>query len=113
MTGTAEITTTRRENVLLVPNAALRFSPAAQAPAQKSGGGSFLNRMMPRPPRQQQRPASAPPKGQAQRVWVLRDAQPAPLSVTVGASDGRMTELTGGELQEGAAVITEMLGAAQ
>jgi HlyD family secretion protein len=114
MTGTAEITTTRRESVLLVPNAALRFSPAAaQASAKKSGGGSILNRMMPRPPRQQQRPASAPPKGQAQRVWVLRDGQPAPLSVTVGASDGRLTELTGGELREGAAVITEMLGAAQ
>jgi HlyD family secretion protein len=111
MTGTAEIIATRRENVLLVPNAALRFTPPAQPAAQKSGG-SFLNRMMPRPPRQAPR-APVPGKGQAQRVWVLRDGAPAPLPVSVGPSDGRMTELTGGEVREGMQVITERLGAAQ
>jgi HlyD family secretion protein len=112
MTGTAEITSTRRENVLLVPNAALRFSPAAQPAAKKSGGG-FLGRMMPRPPRPSSQPAKPIAKGSSQRVWVLRDGAPAPVAVTVGASDGRMTELTGGELREGTAVITEVASAPQ
>jgi len=108
MTGTAEIIATHRDDVLLVPNAALRFTPAAQAAAQKSGGG-FLGRMMPRPPRQSPRTAT-PAKGPEQRVWVLREGEPAALAVSVGASDGRMTEVTGGEVREGTQVITEMLG---
>jgi len=108
MTGTAEIIATHRDDVLLVPNAALRFTPAAQAAAQKSGGG-FLGRMMPRPPRQSPRTAT-PAKGPEQRVWVLRDGAPAALAINVGASDGRMTEVTGGEVREGTQVITEMLG---
>lgn len=112
MTGTAEIIATRRENVLLAPNAALRFSPAAKPAAKKSGG--LLNAMLPRPPRPPSRPATSPPaKGAAQRVWVLREGQPTAVPVTVGATDGRMTEVTGGELREGMQVITEMLSAPQ
>jgi HlyD family secretion protein len=110
MTGTAEIVTTRRENVLLVPNAALRFTPAAQAPAQKSAGG-FLTRMMPRPPRQAPRAPQASAKSAAQRVWVLAEGAPAPVEIKVGPSDGRVTEVTGGDVREGTQVITEMQSA--
>lgn len=111
MTGTAEIIATRRDNVLLVPNAALRFSPAAQGKTQKSSGG-FLGRMMPRPPRQtaQRAPVS---KGESQRVWTLREGEPVAVSVTVGPTDGRMTEVTGGDVHEGMQVVTEMLSAPQ
>jgi len=109
MTGTAEIITAERQDALLVPNAALRFSPAATAAAKKSGGG-LLGAMLPRPPRQVSRPATPGAKGDAQRVWVLRGGQPAAVAVSVGASDGRMTEVTGGEVREGTQVITEMLG---
>ena len=112
MTGTAEIIATRRENVLLAPNAALRFSPAAKPAAKKSGG--LLNAMLPRPPRPQSRPATSPSaRGAAQRVWVLREGQPTAVPVTVGPTDGRMTEVTGGEVREGMQVITEMLSAPQ
>lgn len=112
MTGTAEIVTTQRENVLLVPNAALRFVPPAPAAQAKSGG--LLSAMLPRPPRQQ-RPSSAttPARGGAQRIWVLRNGQPSPVPVKVGSSDGRMTEVTGGDVSEGMQVITEMLGTAK
>ena len=112
MTGTAEIIATRRENVLLVPNAALRFTPAAPAAAKKSSG-SFLSRMMPRPPRPARQPTIKASKGSAQRVWVLRDGAPAAVEVSVGASDGRVTEVLGGEVREGTPVITEMLSAAK
>ena len=111
MTGTAEIITAERRNVLLVPNAALRFSPAAQQAAAKKSGG-LVGAMLPRPPRQQPRPpAAAPPKGEAQRVYVLRDGLPVALAITVGPTDGRVTEVIGGELREGMPVITEILSA--
>jgi HlyD family secretion protein len=109
MTGTAEIITAQRENVLLVPNAALRFSPAAQPPVAQQSRGGLLSAMLPRPPRQQaRRAADAPAKGEAQRVWVLRDDEPLAVPVTVGHTDGRMTEVLSGEIGEGMQVITEM-----
>ena len=109
MTGTADIVTAQRSNVLLVSNAALRFSPPpTNAAAKKSGG--LLSAMLPRPPRSQTRPTARAP-GEAQRVWVLRDGAPTPIAVTAGPTDGRMTELTGGEVQEGMQVITEAYSA--
>lgn len=108
MTGTAEITTLTRDNILLVPNAALRFSPPEQT-ASKSSGGSLLSSLMPRPPAaksQTQSPVTA--KDGSQRVWTLRDGRAVPLQVKTGTSNGRVTEIVGGELQDGMEVITEM-----
>jgi HlyD family secretion protein len=107
MTGSAEIVTARRENALLVPNAALRYSPPAAAAAPKSGGG-LVQSLLPRPPRANSQPAQAQPaKGEARRVYVVRDGVAVAVAVSVGASDGRMTEVTGGELQAGTQVIIE------
>lgn len=108
MTGTAEITTQVRENVLLVPNAALRFAPALVAtPRRKSGG--VISALLPRPPGQMARPRAGDDQALAQ-VWVLKEGQPQPLAVETGASNGRMTEVVGGDLQPGMAVITEAAG---
>lgn len=104
MTATARIVTAQRDNALLVPNAALRFTrPAADSPAAQ---GSIVSRLLPRPPQPQQKPAQAPGNG-APRVWVLRDGQPVALPVQTGVSNGRHTEILGGELQAGMAVIVE------
>jgi HlyD family secretion protein len=43
----------------------------------------------------------------ARQVWVLRDGGAVPVAVTPGISDGRMTEITGGDLKEGMQVITD------
>jgi HlyD family secretion protein len=110
MTGTAEIVTLTREGVLLVPNAALRFSPPAQEAAPQKTNRSLVSMMMPRPPRQAQRAPAAGANG-APRVWVLREGQPQPVDVKTGATDGRMTEITGGALEAGTPVITEALAA--
>ncbi|HQS99962.1 MAG: efflux transporter periplasmic adaptor subunit [Hydrogenophilales bacterium 16-64-46] len=105
MTGTAEITALVRPDALLVPNAALRFSPAAPAAATKSSAPSLVGMMMPRPPSSPAKPAPAAGKG-AQRVWVLENGQPVERVVTTGASNGRQTEILGG-LKPGVAVIVE------
>jgi HlyD family secretion protein len=127
MTASATVVATERDNVLLVPNTALRFVPAA-APGAAGGGaggagngasgansGSILSKLMPRPPRTGTRPAAgdkASVGGNERQLWVLRDGQAVPLRVSTGISDGRQTEITGGELQAGMAVITDQRSAA-
>jgi len=107
MTASATITSVERQDVLLVPNTALRFSPAATGAADAAGaGGGILSSLMPRMPRSGAR-RSAGATGPGREVWVLRDGQPVALAVTPGISDGRMTEITGGGLQEGMQVITD------
>jgi len=101
MTATADIATANRTDVLLVPNAALRFTPVQAAQAEKSGG--FVASLMPRPPSQ---PKQVKDNGANKRVWVLREKQPIAIEVKAGLSNGRYTEIIGGELQPGTAVIT-------
>lgn len=101
MTATADIATANRTDVLLVPNAALRFTPVQAVQAEKSGG--FVANLMPRPPSQ---PKQAKVKDGSKRVWVLREKQPVAIEVKAGLSNGRYTEIIGGELQPGTAVIT-------
>lgn len=83
MTATATIATGAHENVLLAPNAALRFTPPSEA-EEKSGGGFSLSRR----PTRQKAPSAA------KSVWVLRDGEPAEVPVDIGPSDGRFTEIT-------------------
>jgi HlyD family secretion protein len=42
-------------------------------------------------------------------VWVLRDGAPSAVSVTIGVSDGRRTQVLEGELTEADAVITDAI----
>jgi HlyD family secretion protein len=89
MTATAEIGVQDVTGALLVSNAALRFTPPAQ-PVAQSGG--LLKRLMPGMP--QFRPASQREAGGPSRaVWMLRDGVPVAVPVTVGASDGKRTEI--------------------
>jgi HlyD family secretion protein len=103
MTATADISTAKRQGVLLVPNAALRFTPVQAAQTEKKG--SFLSNLMPRPPAQT-RQVKVAAAGASKRVWVLQEKQPVAIEVTTGLSNGRHTEILGGDLQAGMAVIT-------
>lgn len=105
MTATASIVTASREQVLLVPNAALRFTPPTQAGPAASR--SLVARLMPGPPPQAPKNRLAASAPGAPQVWVLGDHGPQPVAVKTGVSNGRHTEVLGGELQAGMAVITE------
>ncbi|MFZ5521922.1 MAG: efflux RND transporter periplasmic adaptor subunit [Pseudomonadota bacterium] len=114
MTATAEITTLRRDGVLLVPNAALRWSPPSAATSPAGGKGNVNSLFLPPLPQSTRPPAAkAPARGSSQTVWVLEDGQPHKVAVTIGASDGRYTEVTAGALREGQAVITDSSEAAR
>jgi HlyD family secretion protein len=108
MTAAATITATERNDVLLVPNTALRFTPAQTGGAGATqSSGSFVSKLMPRMPRSGARKASGLNGTSTRQIWVLRDGQAAPVTVRVGISDGRMTEVSGEGLHEGMAVITD------
>ena len=112
MTAASTIVATERNNVLLVPNTALRFTPAAAAVAAPAASGSVVSKLMPRmPPRSGGRRAAGNGNAAVRQIWVLQDGQAVALAVTPGISDGRMTEVSGPELKEGMAVITDQRAA--
>jgi len=106
MTATATITTVERSDALLVPNAALRYTPAtAAATAAPKANNTIVSSMMPRPPRSGGTRTAGTDTSQVRQVWVLDGGQPHAVPVTPGVSDGRMTEVTSEQLQPGMAVI--------
>jgi HlyD family secretion protein len=101
MTATAEIKAIEIANALVVPNAALRFSPPAGDAAQKR---TLLQRILPGRP--QFRAASKREVASADRtLYVLRDGAAVEVRVRTGASDGKFTEIVSGEIKEGDALI--------
>ena len=116
MTAAATIVATERKDVLLVPNTALRFTPAptadSPAAAASASSSSFVSKLMPRMPRTAaRRPTDGAATGLRQ-VWVPRDGQAVAVTLKTGISDGRMTEVSGDGLQEGMAVITDQRASA-
>jgi len=107
MTATATITTVERSDALLVPNAALRYSPTAAGAAASTPGTSIVSSMMPRLPRGAGGGArrAGTDTAQVRQVWVLEGGQPQAVPVRPGVSDGRHTEVTSETLQPGMAVI--------
>lgn len=108
MTATADIVTSDRKGVLLVPNAALRFKPGAGGDGSSGGiAGSLTFR--PRRGTGAQRTATVG-RGGMQTVYVKgADGTPQPVSITTGNTDGTMTEVIGGDLKPGQQVITGQL----
>ena len=112
MTAASTIVATERNDVLLVPNTALRFTPATAAGAAPAASGSVVSKLMPRmPPRSGGRRAAGNGNAAVRQIWVLQDGQAVALAVTPGISDGRMTEVSGPDLKEGMAVITDQRAA--
>jgi HlyD family secretion protein len=133
MTANLTITIDERNNVIKVPNAALRFTPQAtsgqgnQNRANRTGQGGrggaaqanangAANANAPDAGAQQSAggrggnfaPPTAPVlEGQTRRVWVLgADGKVQPRRIKVGLSDGASTEVVEGELKEGDVVVT-------
>lgn len=90
MTGHVMIGVGKRDNVLRVPNAALRFKPKkdnGEEPVVKKGE-----------------------KRSGATVHRLEQGEAKPVKVKTGLSDGTYTEIIGGELKEGDLLITREVG---
>ena len=95
MTATADITVKIVENVLTIPNGALRFTPDAQ-PSNTPGS---VNPIAPVDP-------IAAGKG---KIWVVgTDGKPVSRDVTLGASDGRRTQVTSSNVKPGEQFILDI-----
>jgi HlyD family secretion protein len=94
LTANAKFEVGRSDNVLLVPNAALRWSPKSENAAT---GSKITSANEP----------SVETNGSAKGiVWVQQDLNIRPIKVRLGLSDGTKTEVQSDELQEGLLVIT-------
>jgi len=101
MTATATIVTDSVKNVLLVPNAALRYEPPS--PPKKSMFG---------PPQDQPKNAEVS-RGARHQLWVVgSDGKPKAMPVTVGHTNGTLTEVSGVGLRPGLQVVTGQLAGA-
>jgi HlyD family secretion protein len=99
MTANVSIETARKENVLKIPSAALRFKP-------KSGKGTKDAKDA------REKPAGAdarkPKKGAGQQVFILgAENKPIAVPVKTGISNGGQVELVEGNLKENDEVVVE------
>jgi HlyD family secretion protein len=116
MTANVAITIARADDVLKVPNAALRYRPDA---ATLEAHGQATTQPQARTAPRAERAASARAQGDRtatdrtqtrRRVWVLNGETLTSVRVETGVDDGTTTAIVGGDLAEGAHVVT---GAAQ
>ena len=116
MTANVEFLVSRKENVLRVPNMALRFKPpeekqdaqeilrqanraAAAAGRRRAGGG---------------RARSGEAKdGRWVRIYVLKELVAQPMEVRLGITDGSNTEVIEGGIEEGSQVIIALSDSAK
>jgi HlyD family secretion protein len=81
MTATADILVSELKDVLLVPNQALRFLPSEDAAISASEGDV---------------------------IWIVEEGKAVSVPVTVGLSNGEVSEITGGNISAGTGVITDI-----
>src|SRR4030095_12376047 len=94
MTATTRIIKAERDDVLMVPEPALRFLPEG-ARASRGTGGARAARTA----------GGADGGARPGRVWVLRDGKPAAMPVRVGLDDGTSAGVVDGDVREGDRVI--------
>ena len=97
MTANVRIVTVKKDKVLKVANAALRFKPESEKDAPKVSPGGTP-------------PGGADGRGRrgkpASQVWVLDEAgKPKAIPIETGITDGTATEITAGDVREGMEVI--------
>jgi HlyD family secretion protein len=90
MTATARIVVDQRQNVLRIPDRALRYTPGGLAGVSRTDGVTAVHGR----------------SGPATQVWVLRDGRPTAVPLTAGLDDDTFAEVVRGEVQEGDGVIT-------
>ncbi|MBU5613926.1 efflux RND transporter periplasmic adaptor subunit [Geomonas azotofigens] len=112
MTANVIVETLRKDNLLKVPAAALRFKPRSdkeKSASAKGGPGSMTGSGG-------GHGAGTGPKGRpggkdgGQKVYTLNaEGKPVPVAITTGISDGSFVEVLSGNLKEGDDVIVEQV----
>jgi len=87
MTATASIRTMEVKDVLVVPNAALRFVPSSDTATAAASGTK---------------------RRAGPRVWTLANGTPTPVEVTTGATDGTWTQIVSGDVRPGMPLVVNV-----
>ena len=109
MTAYVSIIIAQRKDALLVPNAALRFRPSEvkPGPGKPRGGGKPQEGSKDGQARKDGRKDKGAADARTGTVYMLEKGQLKPVRMVVGITDNRFTEVLGGDLKEGTAVIVE------
>src|SRR5262245_38059220 len=106
LTANLQFEVSRRHDVLLVPNAALRWKPNPRLVAADVRSAYVQSQ------RRAKGNAGEQPAAQAKKeshdrgtLWVEDEGFVRPVKVKIGPSDGVMTEIVAGEIQEGDAIV--------
>jgi HlyD family secretion protein len=94
MTAHVQVIVSRHENVLRVPNAALRFKPLKEEGGETAGKNNRKEKG----------------RGGA-TVYRLEKGEPKPVKIKAGISDGSYTEVLGDELKPGESLVVREIGA--
>jgi HlyD family secretion protein len=100
LTASVKFEVNRRRNVLLLPNAALRWQPTAEqiAPQYRQGAASATS--------------GGVQGGRTGVVWAVQGQQARPMQIRLGISNGKMTEVEGEGVNEGMEIVTGVQNAA-
>jgi len=136
MTANVTFISAEKDDVLRVPNAAIRFRPPPELASRlraarggggpdgsgdggtrwrrDGGGGSGGMRARGEGGMGVGGAGGFRPEGADRRtVWVMRGGEPTPASIRIGLSDGSFTEMVEGDLKEGDALVTDATGGIQ
>ena len=97
MTANVTFVWSEKDDVLKVPNAALRFRPPNTSASGGGGGGGGGGAGG----------GGKPKDDTSQTVWVLENGAPRAAHVKTGLSDGTTTEIVSGDLKQGDEVIVD------
>ncbi|HYQ81399.1 MAG TPA: efflux RND transporter periplasmic adaptor subunit [Anaeromyxobacteraceae bacterium] len=107
MTANVTFVYAEKDDVLRVPNAALRFRPPPDLAAFAGNSGRPGGRGNPDGGAPAPKAVQTPDQ---RTVWVMRQDKPVPTRIKTGISDGAFTEVVEGGLEAGDAIVTDASG---
>jgi HlyD family secretion protein len=115
MTANISVEVARKNDVLKLPLAALRFKPKSRGDdmKEKTGigrAGTSTLRLGEGGPKGGGKGGPGKGKGRSQQVYLLREGKPVAMPVTTGIADNSSIELIEGALSDGDEVIIEQIG---
>lgn len=103
MTANVSVLIDHKEDVLKIPNAALRFRPES---AKREGAGEKKQETS--PSKDQKLKEGQTEEKRTGKVWVLSsEGKPVPVSLVLGITNGTSSEAVAGDLKEGMEIIVE------
>jgi len=107
MTANVTFVYAQKDDVLRVPNAALRFRPPPDLAAFSNAAGRPGGRGKPDGGAPAPKAVETPDQ---RTVWVMREDKPVQARIKIGISDGAFTEVVEGGLEPGDPIVTDASG---